>query len=260
MTPRIAIQLASLRQPLKKALVTAARLGAAGVEIDARGELKPRDLSATALRQFRGLLDELNLRVAAVSFNTRRGYDVPDELERRVAATKEAMRFAQALGAGVVINQIGRIPGEPQGQAWDLLVQSLSDLGQFGQHVGAMLAAQTGTESGADLARLIQALPEHSIGVDLDPGSLIVNDFSPLEAVQSVGPSIMHIHARDGVRDFGRGRGVEVPLGRGSADFAALLGALEEHNYRGYITVAREGAADPVAEASDAVSYLKGLF
>jgi len=260
MIPRIAIATSSLRQPLKKALVTAAQLGATGVEIDARSELKPSELSATALRQFRGLLDELNLRVAAVSFRTRRGYDVPDQLERRIEATKETMRFAHALGANVVINQIGRIPDEPKGQAWELLVQSLSDLGRFGQHVGAMLAAQTGTESGPTLARLIEALPEYSIGVDLDPGNLIVNDFSPLEAVQALGPSIMHIHARDGVRDFGRGRGIEVPLGRGTADFAALLGALEEHNYRGYITIAREGAADPIAEAGDAVKFLKSLF
>src|SRR5687768_4238129 len=106
MVPRVAIATASLRQPLKKALVTVAQLGAAAVEIDARSELKPSDLSATALRQFRGLLDDLNLRVAAVSFRTRRGYDVPDQLERRVEATKEAMRFAHALGANVVINQI----------------------------------------------------------------------------------------------------------------------------------------------------------
>jgi sugar phosphate isomerase/epimerase len=70
----------------------------------------------------------------------------------------------------------------------------------------------------------------------------------------------MHVHARDGVRDFARGRGVEVPLGRGTADFPALLGALEEYNYRGYVTIERENTTDPVTEAANAVKYLKSLF
>ena len=49
----IGIQLASLRQPLKKALHTAARLGAQGVEIDARDEVFSQDLSHSAVRHLR---------------------------------------------------------------------------------------------------------------------------------------------------------------------------------------------------------------
>ncbi len=85
------------------------------------------------------------------------------------------------------------------------------------------LAAQTGAEDGRDLARLLAALPEGAVGVDLDPGALVVNGFSPLEAVEALGPRILHVHARDGVRDLARKRGLEVPLGRGSVDFPALL-------------------------------------
>jgi sugar phosphate isomerase/epimerase len=234
-------------------------MGASGVEIDARGEIRPQDLSQTALREVRRLLDEFNLRVVAVGFRTRRGYDVPAELDKRVAATKAAMKFAADLRAPVVVNQVGRVPAEPAGPGWTLLVQALSDLGRHGQHVGATLAAQTGSESGADLGRLLDALPPNAIGVDLDPGNLIVNDFSPLEAVESLGARILHVHARDGVRDLARGRGLEVPLGRGSVDFPALLGALENFGYRGYFTVARADADNPELELGQAVQYLKSL-
>ena len=72
---KIGIQTRSLRQPLKQAIRTAARLGANGVEIDARSELRPGELSATGLREFHKLLEDLNLRVSAVAFPTRRGYD-----------------------------------------------------------------------------------------------------------------------------------------------------------------------------------------
>jgi sugar phosphate isomerase/epimerase len=256
---KIAVQLASLQLPLRKGLVAAARMGASAVEIDARGEIRPEDLRGTALRELRHLLDEHNLRVSAVSFHTRRGYDVPDELERRVAATKAAMKTAADLRARVVVNQVGTVPAESSGRAWDTLVQALTDLSGYGQHVGALLAAQTGTESGADLARLIAALPEGGVGVDLDPGNLIVNGFSPLEAVQAIGPHILHVHATDAVRDLARGRGLEVPLGRGTADFPALLGALEDHPYRGYFTIARRDSENPEFEIGEAVKYLRNL-
>jgi sugar phosphate isomerase/epimerase len=66
----------------------------------------------------------------------------------------------------------------------------------------------------------------------------------------------LHVHARDAVRDPARGRGLEVALGRGSADFPALLGALANFRYQGYFTIARDGAADPQAEIAQAVEYL----
>jgi sugar phosphate isomerase/epimerase len=255
----IGIQLASLRLPFRRALAAAARLGARGVEIDARGELRPQELGQTGLRELRRLLEEHGLAVAAVSYHTRRGYDVADELDKRVAGTKTALKFAADLRAAVVVNRIGTVPAEPGGAGWNLLVEALGDLGRYGHHVGATLAAHTGSESGADLARLIAALPAHSIGADLDPGHLIIQGFSPLEAAESLGPHILHVHARDAVRDVARGRGLEVPLGRGTADFPALLGALENVGYRGYVTIARETADDPEFEIGQAVKYLHAI-
>lgn len=256
---KIAVQLASLRMPLRRGLVAAAQMGADGVEIDARGEIRPQDLTGTALRELRRLLEDHDLRVSAVGFQTRRGYDVPDELERRIAATKAAMKMAADLRAPVVVNQVGSVPAESSGSRWNTLVQALADLSAYGQHTGALLAAQTGTESGADLAQLIAALHQRGIGVDLDPGNLIVNGFSPLEAVDALGPYVLHVHATDAVRDLARGRGLEVPLGRGTADFAALLGALEDHQYRGYFTIARRASENPQSEIADAVEYLRNL-
>lgn len=256
---RIGVQLRSLKQPFKKALHIAARLGVTAVEIDARGELKPGELSQTALRQVRKMLADLNLKVAAVSFATRRGYDTLEDLEPRVEATKAAMKFAYDLGASVVINHVGRVPNVKDEPEWGLLVEVLTQLGHHGERVGALLAARTGSESGEKLAELLAALPAGNVGVDLDPANLIINGYSPLEAVRALGPHILHVHAKDAARDLAQGRGVHVPLGRGSTDFPALLGALEEHDYRGYFTVEREGAENPVAEIAQAIEYLKSL-
>ena len=97
---------------------TAAQLGAEGIEIDARHELPPAQMSQTATRQFRKLLSDLNLSMSAVSFMMRRGYDVAEGLERRVAATQAAMTMAHAIGAGVVVNRVGSAaPIVPSGGA-----------------------------------------------------------------------------------------------------------------------------------------------
>jgi sugar phosphate isomerase/epimerase len=256
---KIGIQLKSLRLPFKAALQTAQRLGAAAVEIDARGEIRPHEMTETGLRQLRKMLEDLNLRVAAVGYHTRRGYNVAEDLDRRIEGTKAAMKFARDLGSSVVINQIGRVPAEPEGRDWQTLLEVLSDLGRYGQHIGTTLAAETGSESGVDLARLIDALPPGAAAVNFDPGNLIANGFSTLDAVQALGQHIIHVHAKDGVHDRAQGRGVEVPLGRGAADFPALLGALEERDYRGYFTLERTGGDDPVFEIGQGVKYLQSM-
>ncbi len=205
------------------------------------------------------MLDDLNLRVCAVSFQTRRGYNTTDDLDRRIAATKRAQRIAYALHAPVVVNQVGTVPAESSGPEWDLLVESLTIMGQHGQHVGALLAAETGSESGTDLKRLLEAIPGQLVAVDLNPAKLIVNGFSPREAAEQLGARIAHVHASDGVRDLARGRGLEVTLGRGSAEFPELLGVLENFQYRGFVTVERQACDDPQPEIQAAVEYLKSL-
>ena len=124
---KIAVDLASLRMPFKQALLAAKRLGAEAVEIDARGEINPQELSQSGRRQLRKMLDDLDLRVAAIGFRTRRGYDAPQELERRIEATKRAMEFAYSLCASLVVNQIGRVPEKPEGPAWTTLIEALID-------------------------------------------------------------------------------------------------------------------------------------
>ena len=59
---KIGVELACLRLPPKKALHIVAQLGADAVEIDARGELSPRQLSQTGLRELRKMLDDFRLK------------------------------------------------------------------------------------------------------------------------------------------------------------------------------------------------------
>jgi sugar phosphate isomerase/epimerase len=256
---KIGIHLPSLRQTFAKALLTVAPWRVQGVEIDARHDFRPAEMTRTAVRDIRRRLEDLHLRIAAVSFPTRHGYNVLQGLEQRTEATRQAMRLAYQLGSPIVVNHVGRVPSDATDPAWQLLVEVLTDLAHYGERAGALLAARTGTESPADLQRLLQALPAGLIGVDLDPGELAMNGYSPLEAVERLGTHILHVHARDGVRDPARGRGTEVELGQGEVDFPALLGALEERDYRGFFTLQRTAGTDPVLEIHRGVKFLRNL-
>ena len=256
---RIAIDLACLGQPLRAALETAARLGFRAIQLDAHGELQPGSLSASGVRHFRKLLEDYNLQLATLRFRTRRGYNVLDRLEARVDATCQAMDLAYQLGCNLLVNHVGRVPQEQQGPEWDILVDVLSRLGQHGQRVGAQLAASTGSEDPSCLAQLLEALPEGSLAVDLDPAQLIINGFSPSDAVRQLAADIRHVHANDAVHDLARGRGVETVLGEGTVDFAEIFGILEEHRYDGYFTMGRENAAQPVMEIQQGMTHMRSF-
>ena len=255
-----AVRLESLRQPFKKALITAASLGADGVEINGRTEIRPAEMSRTAVRHLRKMLADLNLQVSAIHYPTRRGFGVEDDLDRRLDATKSAMTMAYDLGCNVVVNKIGRVPEDVDNPSWTTMVQALSDLGNFSQKAGAWLAARTGSESGETLIRLIDALPIHSLVVDFDPGDFLINGFSVTDAMKVLGKHVMSFRARDAVQDLSLGRGIEVQLGRGSVDWPALLGILEENNYSGFLTIERETEENSIEEVGQAIEYLTNLF
>ena len=106
---------------------------------------------------------------------------------------------------------------------------------------------------------MIARLPPGSIGVDLNPANLIVHGYSSREAVEALGPHVLHVHATDATRDLSLARGVEVPLGQGNAEFPELLAVLEEQQYRGYLTVARHESDSPLADVRQALQFLRNL-
>ena len=243
--------------PIRQALLAAAQMGVSAVELNARSEIHPSQLSDTGLRQLRKMLDDLDLKVASVRFPTRRGYDHPKDLDRRVEGTKAAMGLAYRLGCPVVVNQIGMVPDSEEDPVWSSLQTVIDDLGRHGARVGAFFAAETGTESGEQLEAILGAHEDGFVAVALNPGQLIINRHSVRDAIVSLKQRIQLVCAVDGVLDLAAGRGLSVPLGQGTADFPELIGMLEDIHYRGHYVVGRnESSAN---ELRHGVEYLRNL-
>jgi sugar phosphate isomerase/epimerase len=241
----IAVQTRCFAQPLRQALHTAARIGAAGVQIDARAELPPSEVSDTAARQLRKMLDDLNLRFGSVTFASRRGYANPQDLERRLAASVDAMRMASRLGARVLVLAIGALPPADDPNR-GTLIEALAALSSHGSRLGVTLAAQCSDAPPTEMAELLSELPDGPLGVDLSPADVIRSGLKPHDFLTTLGAHVAHVYANDAVRGLGGAAAIDVELGRGSAEVAELLGRLEEFDYRGWVTVERRNSHQPI--------------
>lgn len=255
----IGIQPSNLNVPLKQGLHIAADLGAEVVEIDARTDISFNDLTDTAARQIRKMTSDLNLRVVALKFVTRRGYGEAEDLERRVDATKRAMKLAYSLGASFLVNAIGKVPSDKDSSDWQMMRDVLTDLGNYGQKTGVLLTAETGSEALADLHALIRASGEGTIGIAFNPGNLLIHGYDFRDQLAAAAEHIYLVHAQDGVQDRARGRGYEVPLGRGSAEFPEIAAILEERQFRGAYVVQRQAGAGAKDDIEMAVRFLRNL-
>jgi sugar phosphate isomerase/epimerase len=250
---KLGISLKSLGLPLRRGLEAARRLAVSGVEVEAVGDLAPANLSQTGRREFRHLLKSHGLELTALSCPLRHGLDNPQNLQPRVEAIQNALSLSYDLGPRIVIIQAGKIPDKDDDPAAGLLRESLHALGQFGDRIGATLALDTDLESGERLRAFLDHIDSGSLGVNLDPGNLLLGGFDVFAGARSLNERIVHVHARD-ARRAGR---AEVPLGHGDIDWLAFLGVLEEIGYRGWLTLVRDSGENRLADITAGLGFLR---
>ena len=272
-----------IRSPsdLRRSLIEASRLGVGGVELDARTHLRPEQLSGTAIRQIRKILEDHRLAISAVRFSTRRGYDVDERLQPRIDATKAAMRLAYSLGCNVLVNRVGNAPppkpaedtsggDDPDADdaGWSFRETSaadrharwigvLEDLAAFGAKTGCVLAARTSGIGGPALAHALSRVRGGTLAAALDPAGLLIGGHDIAPALRSLADRLTVVYATDAIRDPETHRGRPVEFGRGDADYPSILAHLQSVDYDGPFIAGRPDT--PASETADAVSHLKQL-
>lgn len=254
---RLAVATRALLLPLKLSLQRAAELEMSGVQLDARNEITPGELSETGRRQLMHLIKELGLTVASVDFPTRRPLQDPDRLEQRLNALKESMQFAAQLKAKVVTLRTGRVATEPDAEETKTLVSILNDLARHGNHVGVTLALSPSSDQPETITRVISAVNEGPIGINFDPASFVMSGDKPADAFRALHAQVSHVVVRDAIRDAYSG--VEVAMGRGEVPWDELLALLDESGYPGWLTIDRLQGDNRPADVARAVQYLKQI-
>ncbi len=256
---KIGIRLESLGLSLRRALQEAQRLGVSGVQVDAAGDLSPNALSQTGRREFLHLLRSYNLELTALGCPLRRGLDVAENQEGRIDHIRKVLTLSFDLGPRIVVVQAGQVPEDVASPSGVLMSEALLTIGHHGDRVGAVLALETGLESGETLRQFLARFDTGGLGVNLDPANLLVHGFDVYEGVRALRGRIVHSHAKDARSASASRAAQEVPLEHGDIDWLQYLSVLEEVEYRSWLTIERETGENRLADVAAGVGFLRRL-
>ena len=256
---RLAAATRCFQLPLRQALRVAADCGAEGVQFDLREELQPAELNETGRRDFQHLLDELGLRVAGTTFTLRRALTDEHELDRRIAALKQAMTWSFELRSPVLTFRMGRLPTDKDGRAGETLREILDDLARYANHAGVTLAVTPSQNAAEDIQTLFSSIQTGPLGIDFDPAQFALANHKPDAALRTLHGLTHHVQLRDAISDV-EGTSVETPVGEGSVPWIEILATLGEMEYSGWLTAIRTQGNDKPGDIRRAITYVKRLL
>jgi sugar phosphate isomerase/epimerase len=256
---RIGVRLESIGLPLRQGLLAAQKLGVAGVQVSAVGDLSPRALSQTGRREFKNLLRSHNLELAALYCPLRRGLESPQNQEGRIEHVKSVMSLSFELASGLTTIEFGRLSASADSPGASWLAEALLALGQHGDRIGATLCLESGMDPGQTLAEYLGRFDSGALAINLDPANWVMGGLDPLAQTQALSGKVKHVVARDARRSAGSGEAQEVALGNGDIEWIGFLGLLEEQGYRGWLTVDRRSGDQRPADVAAGVAFLRRL-
>ena len=251
----LGIRLSSLGLGPREAIRTAARMGVAGVQLDAVDEFSPEQLSQTGRRDLQHLLRASGLALTALAA-PEVGLADPGRIEGAMAELGQLFELARYLGPGIVTTTTGRIPDSPDVPLWAEMQAGLAEVGRLADHFGGVLALGAGTDRADSMRAFIEAHQSHWLGVNLQPAAFLAAGQDPVEATRLLGARAVHAQLRDASRAGPLSHAQEAPLGEGQIDWPGWLAVLEEVDYRGYLVVETALAHDPVGHLGAAIAFL----
>jgi sugar phosphate isomerase/epimerase len=230
----------------REQILQAAGLGARGVVMEAIGELSPDQLGETGRRDLKRLLRSAELDLIALHLPTRRPFDTVEQLEDRLARAERAFAMAYELGSNLVLVRAGGVTGEADPARHEVFRGAISELARRADHRGVRLGLETGAEAGPTLRAFLDSVGAPLLGASLDPGALLRMGHDPIEATLALNAQVFHAYATDAA---GAGA-TRLAIGArpaGVLDWEGYLGALEEVDYRGSLTIWPDPGADVAA-------------
>src|SRR5690606_15263953 len=98
-----------------------------------------------------------------------------------------------------------------------------------------MLAFRSSLGGFAALAAALRSVDCPWFGVDLDPAAAVADPWDIDQILSELGPLLRHVRGRAAVRGAGRTR--PAPVGQGTTDWPAMLSALDQAAYHGWLSV-----------------------
>lgn len=276
---KIAVINSSFRKPFRTTLKLAEKMGITGIQINLNGSFDVDKMTDKKIEKVQALLHKRNIEITAFCGDMGgHGFMRADENKMKVPKTKRMVDLAKKMNVKVITTHIGIIPEDHNNPVYQTLKAAMNEIGAYARENNVTLAIETGPETAPTLLSFIEEL-DGGVGVNLDPANFVmVTGQDPVQAVHMLGKYIVHTHAKDGVRlracdpqevygsiDPNQTHAVpstpvfeETPLGEGSVDWDAYLGALTQAGFDGYLTIERETKSKPIQTIKQAYDFLRG--
>ena len=233
-----------IAEPVNTVFATAARLGLDGVQLDWPGE-KGQSVGDTQLSEIVDGAAGADVEIPSLIAHPASS-DVIDPSDDAQAQARDGLRqsvaVAQRLGAAaVLVPFFGSLEAvEPEQQA--RLIANLRQVAPEAEAAGVTLAIES-TLPAHEVVRIIEAIGSPVVGSYWDMGNALWLGYDPVHEVEILAGRIAEVHAKEFAGEPvltrpRKGDGLNArPFGQGQVPINAVLSALREVGYDGYVVL-----------------------
>lgn len=160
----------------------------------------------------------------------------------RVLELKRWADFAAEAGAPAVITHCGFLPENMTDPNFEEILVAIQDVAGYCKKLGLEFWFETGQETPVTLLRFIQATGLDNLGINLDPGNLLMyGKGNPIDSLRVFGKYVKALHTKDAFPPTdGNNLGAAVVVGTGCVDYPRFIPALLDLGFAGDLTIERE--------------------
>ncbi len=244
-------------------------------------EGKTLDARLALAEQLKAACAEADIPVVAYAVGASLYGETEEACEKALAALKDEIRIASALGAPVLRHDVvyGYQP-TARGRSFDLMlpviVENVRRATAFAKTLGICTCSENHGYVAQDadrMERLCAAVCDQNYGLLVDIGNFACADEDSVRAVSRLAPLAIHVHAKDfRITPFGsekpavcfESRGCNyltgVAVGDGDIPVAQCVAILKRAGYDGFLSIEYEGAEDCIPALEKGRAYLAHLI
>jgi protein FrlC len=253
--------------PLEDTIKRIAAIGYDGIEIGAASPHAYPDYITPERRRFiKSVLDDNGIALASMlpapgggpGFNV--ASPLPEERAGAIDQYKKVVKLCADWGGKTVLYVAGwQIFGTERAQAWAWTREALTEVSATARDHGVTIAVEPTSadsnliDSADDAIMLMREVGQPNVKLMFDTYHALYRNEVSSDYVYRMGKDLHHVHLADVNR---------LPPGSGKVDYVALIAALKEVGYDGYLTMEigfNTRAVEPDDVARRAYDYIKPL-
>jgi L-ribulose-5-phosphate 3-epimerase len=182
--------------------------------------------------------------------------------ERNLKSISAAAALAKKMGLKLVTFHAGFLPPDDSDPTFKKMMERLDTVADIFLVQNILLGLETGQETAPALADLLHKLNHPNIGVNFDPGNMILYDKGdPVAALRVLAPWIRQVHIKDATRTKVPGTwGEEVPVGSGEVDWRKFFATFKQVIFNVNFAIEREYGNNRVADIRTAREVVEKTF